>query len=260
MFDLKQAKVLVTRPTHQAEKLCHLLKINNAEPICLPTIEIVPLNLGKSEIEQALANTDWFIFTSANAVHCYCSLLDDVKMRELKIKSCLAIGQATAKSLVSKGLNVDLTPTDGYNSEALLDLLASHDVSQKNILIIRGENGRETLLENLKKRGARVSYQNVYKREIPKVDCTEVLQLISQKQLNVITITSGEAIENLVKMLPKMQHNLLKKIPLIVISERIQNIAEDLGFENIMLAQIPSDDAILKTITTIINEEGKWLN
>lgn len=260
MFDLKQAKILVTRPAHQAEKLCHLIKANNGEPICLPTIEIMPLSLEKFEVEQALTNTDWLIFTSANAVRCYCSLLDDVKMQELKTKSCFTIGQATAKALISQGLNVDLTPSDGYNSEALLDLLALHDVSQKDILIVRGENGRETLSEILKKRGAKVSYQNVYKREIPKIDCTEISQLIAQKQLNFITITSGEAVENLVKMLPKMQHDLLKKIPLIVVSERIRNIAKDLGFENIALAQMPSDDAILKTITTIINEEGKWLN
>lgn len=259
-FDLKQAKILVTRPAHQAEKLCRLIEANNGKSICLPTIEIVPLILEKFEIEQAFKNTDWFVFTSTNAVGCYCSLLDNVKMQRLKTKSCLAIGQATAKALISAGFNVDLTPSDGYNSEALLDLLALRDVSKKTILIIRGENGRETLAQTLKKRGAKVSYQNVYKREIPEMDCTEISQLISQKQLNFITITSGEAVQNLVKMLPQMQHDLLKKIPLIAVSERIQTIAKNLGFENIALAQMPSDDAILKTITTIINEEGKWLN
>jgi uroporphyrinogen-III synthase len=48
---------------------------------------------------------------------------------------------------------------------------------------------------------------------------------------------------------------LLKKIPLIVVSERIQTIAKNLGFETIARAQTPSDDAILNTITTIINGE-----
>ncbi len=122
-------------------------------------------------------------------------------------------------------------------------------------MIIRGENGRETLADTLKKRGANVSYQNVYRREIPEIDCTEVSQLIEQKSLDLITITSGEAIQNLVKMLPKPQHDLLKKIPLVVVSERIQTIAKNLGFETIALAQMPSDDAILNIITTIINGE-----
>ncbi|MDD2864633.1 MAG: uroporphyrinogen-III synthase [Methylococcales bacterium] len=251
MTDLKQARILVTRPAHQAENLYNLIRENNGIPIRFPTLEIVPIILGNNEIEQHLIQADWFIFTSTNAVHCYCSLLDDAKIRQLKTKSCLAIGQATAKALITVGLNVDLMPEHGYNSEALLELAQLQNVSQKNIVIIRGENGRETLAETLKKRGANVSYQDVYKREIPEIDCTEILQ----KQLDFITITSGEAIKNLVTMLPEMQHDLLKKIPLIVVSERIQTIAKNLGFESITLAQTPSDDAILNIITTIINGE-----
>ena len=251
MADLKQARILITRPAHQAENLCNLISAHNGVPIRLPTLEIVPLILESDEIELPLTQADWFIFTSTNAVRCYCSQLDDAKMRDLKTKSCLAIGKATAQALTTVGLNVDLMPEHGYNSEALLELAVLQHVSQQKIVIIRGENGRETLAETLQKRGANVSYQNVYKREIPQIDCTEVLQ----QRLDFITITSGEAIQNLVKMLPETQHDLLKKIPLIVVSERIQTIAKNLGFETIALAQMPSDDAILNTITTIINGE-----
>jgi uroporphyrinogen-III synthase len=173
----------------------------------------------------------------------------------MRTKICLAIGQATANALTAQGLNVDLIPEHGYNSESLLELSDLQTVSQKNITIIRGENGRETLADTLKKRGATVSYCNVYRREIPKIDCSIVSAQIVNNELDFITITSGEAIQNLVKMLPETQHNLLKKIPLIVISERIQILAKNLGFETIALAQMPSDDAILKTITTIINGE-----
>jgi uroporphyrinogen-III synthase len=256
MIDLKQARILVTRPTHQAQNLCNLISKNNGVSICLPTIEIVPLSLEKLEIEKTLTQSDWFIFTSANAVRCYCSMLDDANILNLKTKLCLAIGQATAKTLALAGLNVDLMPLDGYNSEALLALEPLQKVSHKNIVIVRGENGREMLCETLKNRGANVSYQNVYKREIPQIDGAKIFQ----QKVDFITITSGEAVENLVKMLPNTQHDLLKKIPLIVVSERIQTIAKYLGFEVVTLAKMPSDDAILKTITTIINEEGKWLN
>ncbi len=255
MTDLKQARILVTRPTHQAENLCALIRTNNGIPIRLPTLEIIPIILSADEIEQRLTSAIFVIFTSTNAVRCYCSQLDDAKMRDLKTKSCLAIGQATAQALKTVGLNVDLMPRHGYNSEALLDLAELQHVLQKNIVIIRGENGRETLANTLVKRGAKVNYQDVYRREIPEIDCAEVSQLITQKQLNIITITSGEAIQNLVKMLPESQQDLLKKIPLIVVSERIQIIAKNLGFECISLAKTPSDDAILNTITTIINGE-----
>jgi len=251
MADLKQTRILVTRPTHQAENLCALIRDNNGVPIRLPTLEIIPLILGVDEIERSLTQADWFIFTSTNAVRCYCSQLDDAKMCSLRNKFCLVIGKSTAQALIEAGLNVDLMPLDGYNSEALLDLAELQNVSRKNIVIIRGENGREILAETLKQRGATVSYQDVYNREIPQIDCAEILQ----QKLDFITITSGEAVQNLVKMLPETQHDLLKKIPLIVVSERIQTIAKNLGFETIALAQMPSDDAILNTITTIINGE-----
>ncbi len=255
MADLKQARILITRPAQQAENLCTLIHANNGIPIRFPTIEILPIIFAANEIERYLKHFDWFIFTSTNAVRCYCSQLDDAKMRRLKTKSCLAIGQATATALKTEGLNVDLMPVHGYNSEALLNLSELKNVFQKNIVIIRGENGRKTLADTLKKRGANISYQNVYQREIPKIDCREVSQLITEKRLDLITITSGEAIQNLVQMLPESQHDLLKKIPLIVISERIQTIAKNLGFETIALAQMPSDDAILNIIMTIINGE-----
>ena len=255
MADLKQAQILVTRPAQQAENLCALIHAHNGIPIRLPTLEIIPIILSEAEIEQRLTSAIFVIFTSTNAVRCYCSQLDDAKMRDLKTKSCLAIGQATAQALKTVGLNVDLMPQHGYNSEALLDLSELQHVSQKNIVIIRGENGREMLAETLKNRGANVYYENVYQREIPQIDCREVSQLITEKRLDLMTITSGEAIQNLVQMLPKSQHDLLKKIPLIVVSERIRTIAKNLGFETIALAQTPSDDAILNTITTIINGE-----
>ncbi len=131
MADLKQAQILVTRPAHQADNLCDLIRENNGISIRFPTLEIVPIISDNSEIEQHLMQADWFIFTSTNAVRCYCSQLDDAKIRRLKIKSCLAIGKATAKALISVGLNVDLMPEHGYNSEALLELSELQNVSKK---------------------------------------------------------------------------------------------------------------------------------
>ena len=218
MINLKQTQILVTRPAHQAENLCELIRKNNGIPVRFPTLEIVPVILGDSEIKRHLTQANIVIFTSANAVRLYCSQLDDVRMWQLKTKSCFAIGQATAQSLETVGVSVDLMPKQGYNSEALLSLTALKQVSQQKILIIRGENGRETLADVLTQRGAKVHYQNVYRRAIPEIDCSDVVTLIKQKQLALISITSGEAIQNLVTMLPKMQHDLLKKIPLVVVS------------------------------------------
>jgi uroporphyrinogen-III synthase len=46
---------------------------------------------------------------------------------------------------------------------------------------------------------------------------------------------------------------MLKQLPLVVISERIKDIAKSLGFQWISIAEQPSDDAILMAVTTIIH-------
>ena len=151
------------------------------------------------------------------------------------------------------GVSVDLMPEQGYNSESLLTLLINQKNIPKHIVIVRGENGRETLFEALTKGGVTVEYQNVYRRVIPTIDCKDIVQLIIKKQLNIITATSGDAIQNLVTMLPIAQHDMLKQLPLVVISERIKDIAKSLGFQWISIAEQPSDDAILQAVTTIIH-------
>ena len=253
MCDLNQARILVTRPAHQSEHLCTIIAKKNGIPIPFPTLEIFPILLDVKDVERQLNQADGVIFTSANAATLYCSQLDDAKIARLRTTSCMAIGQATARALITMGVSVDLMPEQGYNSEALLALLVNQKRMPKQIVIVRGENGRETLFETLTAYGVTVEYQHVYRRVIPAIDCSDVVQLITQKQLNIITATSGDAIQNLVTMLPFAQHDMLKQLPLVVISERIKDIAKSLGFQWISIAQSPSDDAILKAVTTIIH-------
>ena len=253
MCDLNQARILVTRPAHQSKNLCAIIAAKKGIPISFPTLEIFPILLDVKDVECQLNQADGLIFTSANAVTLYCSQLDDAKIAQLRTKFCMAIGKATANALTTMGVSVDLMPEQGYNSESLLTLLVNQKNIPKHIVIVRGENGRETLFEALTKCGVTVEYQNVYRRVIPNIDCKDIVQLIIKKQLNVITATSGDAIQNLVTMLPLAQHDMLKQLPLVVISERIKDIAKSLGFQWISIAEQPSDDAILMAVTTIIH-------
>ena len=123
MCDLNQARILVTRPAHQSGNLCAIIGAENGIPIQFPTLEISPILLDVCEVERLLNQADGIIFTSANAVTLYCSQLDDAKMAKLRTKFCMAIGNATASALTTIGVSVDLMPEQGYNSEALLDLL-----------------------------------------------------------------------------------------------------------------------------------------
>ncbi|MFI3119809.1 MAG: uroporphyrinogen-III synthase, partial [Methylococcaceae bacterium] len=104
-------------------------------------------------------------------------------------------------------------------------------------------------------RGAEVSYLEVYKRVIPRIDSSPVVELLAQRQLDVITVTSAEALQNLSLMLGKNNNKLLLSVPLVVVSDRIRQQAFDMGFNRITVTDSPIDTAILETVITCVTGE-----
>ena len=78
--------------------------------------------------------------------------------------------------------------------------------------------------------------------------------------MDVITVTSGEALQNLLIMLEEKNHQRLFEVPLVVVSDRIRQIAADTGFKRIAVTHDPSDVAILETVTMCVTGGIKWPN
>ena len=259
---LKGAHILVTRPAHQAENLSLLIEGRGGVAVRFPALAIVALD-DSGTIQNTLAHLDryqWLIFISANAVTMHSYYSDDVRINEFESVRVAAIGKATAQALALVGLPVDLVPESGYNSEALLAMPEMQQMNGQNCLIVRGEGGREELANTLRSRGANVEYLDVYKRIIPDIDSSQVSLLIAQDKLDAITITSGEALQNLVIMLEEKYHQRLFKVALVVVSNRIRQIAADLGFKRIAVTQSPSDMAILETVSMCVTGGIEWPN
>ena len=256
------AHVLVTRPAHQAENLSRLIAEGGGVPVRFPTLAIAAL-VDTSEIQNRLAQLDsyqWLVFISANAVTMHSYYSDDDKIENFKSARIAAIGKATAQALAQAGLPVDLTPDGGYNSEALLAMPQMQQMQGLRCLIIRGAGGREELATTLRSRGAIVDYMDVYKRIIPDSDSSQLDLLLAQDKLNVSTATSAAALQNLLIMLDEKHHRRLFAAPLVVISDRIGQIAADLGFKRIAVANSPSDNAILETVIMCVTGGIEWPN
>jgi uroporphyrinogen-III synthase len=118
----------------------------------------------------------------------------------------------------------------------------------------------DELATTLRNRGANVDYLDVYKRTIPSIDSSQVSSLLVHDQLDVITVTSGEALQNLFIMLEKKHHQRLLAVPLVVVSNRIRQLAADMGFKRIAVTNCPSDSAILETVTMCVTGGIKWPN
>ena len=252
----------MTRPAHQAENLSRLIAERGGSAIRFPTLAIAAMD-DACPIKNTLAQLDrfqWLVFISANAVTMHSYYIDGGKMNRFKSTRIAAIGDATAQALELTGLPVDLAPESGYNSEALLAMPQLQHINGQNCLIVRGAGGREELATTLRSRGANVEYLDVYKRIIPGCDSSQVSLLLAQDKLDVITITSGEALQNLLMMLDKEYHQGLFAAPLVVISDRIRQIAAGLGFKRIAVTNSPSDAAILETVIMCVSGGIEWPN
>ncbi|MGZ5531453.1 MAG: uroporphyrinogen-III synthase [Methylomonas sp.] len=244
----------MTRPAAQAENLCELIERQGGEALRFPTLEIVE-ECPEPELLQRAAQSDWLIFTSTNAVDFAIKAFGG-KMPDSHKTRIAAVGQATATALQQAGWQVDCVPATEFNSEGLLAEAQLQDVAGSRCTIVRGVGGREKLAETLRSRGAVVAYLEVYSRRMPNHGGADLSAWMTGSQLAAVTITSVEALQNLLAMLDEPLIALLRALPLVVVSERIGQTAQQLGFERIAVSRQPTDAAILETLTTLLNGEN----
>jgi len=122
------------------------------------------------------------------------------------------------------------------------------DVAQQNIVIIKGEGGRDLLKTELTQRQANVLEINVYKRVMPDIDVKPYLEAWNNQPIDLIISTSSESLDNLWRMLGETNHGWLKNTALLVISDTMNQKAQQLGFTKVICAEQSSDSAITQTV------------
>lgn len=243
--DLAGRGVLVTRPRAQAAGLCDLIVAAGGRAIAFPTIEIEAA--GDAERARGLlaAPADLLFFASRNAVDYALPLLPGGVLPTRP--RLAAVGQATAAALTAAGRAPDLVPAGRYDSESLLALPALQELAGLRALIVRGEGGRPLLGETLRARGAEVAYAEVYRRALPEVQPATILAGW-EREVQFVTATSGEILDNLLRMLGAAGRDRLLATPLAVVSERTRQEALRLGFARVELAERADDSALVQAL------------
>ena len=191
-------RVIVTRAREQASDLKRALEDSGAQVLQFPTIEIAPPESYDSldRIIDALPDYQWVIFTSTNGVKSFFDRLrehgDDA--RSLAGVMVAAVGESTANDLRARGINPDLVP-DKFQSTALLPLL---EADQKGIrtAVIRAEEGREELIDELRRRGGQVDLGIAYRTVAADYDLDELRKLIADKAIDAVTFTSASTVDH----------------------------------------------------------------
>jgi uroporphyrinogen III methyltransferase/synthase len=185
-------RIVVTRAREQASELKRLLEDSGAQVVQFPTIEIAPPESFESldRVLDALPDYQWLIFTSTNGVRGFFDRLHEQgkDARALYGVMIAAVGESTAADLRARGILPDLVP-DRVLSTALLPLL-EQDQRGIRTAVIRAAEGREELIEELRRRGGEVDLGIAYRTVAVTADASEL------HDLDAITFTSASTVDN----------------------------------------------------------------
>lgn len=166
---MNRPRIVITRALHQASELAERLRELGAEPVVLPSIELVPPS-SFAALDRAmgeLSSFHWLLFTSANAVEVFAQRLP---AGVTSLPPIAAIGQATARAVERAGWQVELLPEQAVAEsfvEALLPLAQQPDGSATRFLLVRAEQARDVLPEALAAARAEVVVAPAYATVIP---------------------------------------------------------------------------------------------
>ena len=249
---LKGQGILVTRPSAQSGELTAALAAAGGTIFQLPVIEIKPRSPEAILPDlAALPSPDIVVYVSGNAVSCGAETLRENQDARVA-PSVAAIGPATKAALEDAGVDVDISPVTGFDSERLLEHKALNNVTGRQVLIVRGQSGRELLGDTLRQRGATVNYVAVYTRTTATPDLETLSQLIENWEngaIDAVIVMSVESLTGLLKILPADAHPLLRKTRLVTPSKRvIQTATESMPDVNTVLADSPRVDSLVKAV------------
>lgn len=238
--------VLVTRSAAQAGPLGDALTAAGFEVSYLPALSIDPV--AEADIKAARAEQaapDIALFVSTNAVEFGYAALDLPATVTIG-----AIGEATATALKDLGATVTITNAEGSNSESLLHHPALNEaVTNKEVLIVRGNGGREVLADTLTERGARVSYVEVYERVVPEVSdeaIAEINQALSRDKIGVVTVLSQATYANLRYLLDEQA---LDRAAIVTPSPAVRTAAGGLASKPaVYLSAGPDPETLVETV------------
>jgi len=121
-------------------------------------------------------------------------------------------------------------------------------VAGQRVLIVKGTGGRKTLRETLHQREARVDELACYRRVCPEMASGSLAELLFRKAVDVVMISSGEGLHNMLTLLSDKESTNFRDIGLVVPSPRVAKLAQQAGFNDVVTAANASDAAMLQAL------------
>ena len=221
-----------------------LLQNEGFEAVRMPCIEI---HQKQPEKPFKPSDFDVVIFTSYHAVEAmrlYCPFPWAASATKI-----LAIGPTTAKQLAGHNQTLFEKPPHPYNSEALLTTATLKSGQGRTVAIVKGVGGRGLLKQTLQNRGFTVTCVDTYERRLPEINNNKLQCVFLNSPVDIVTITSNEILQNLIRLAGDRYREHLLRLPLVVGSPRAAQLAKEIGFHNdTVIASSPGNPGLLEAI------------
>jgi uroporphyrinogen III methyltransferase/synthase len=193
-------RVVVTRTREQASALSLRLAGLGADVLEIPTIRIVPRELGETERRKLRTLPDFYdglVFTSPNAVDLFFAEFfksnDDV--RSLGAIRFAAVGPATGRKLNQLKLRVEIQP-ETFTTAHLAQSFCDEIVEGARFCFPHGRLAEPLLADHLRDRGGKVDEWILYDTQPETSDPTGTRERYLQEGAHWITFTSSSTAEN----------------------------------------------------------------
>ena len=207
-------------------KLCRNKSISIEKRIAL---SIEKLSLENKIYKNTVAHVQNIIFQSKNAVKYSVDVHEDIAKNSKAKLYCL--GKYTKLELSRLFINEITHPKENYTSEELMRLISKEKKDNMTYMVIKGEDGRSYISEQLLKLGRVVEELNVYRRN-------EINAFISEDDLsdiesNYILVSSKTALNAFIKFVNKS--SAYKKMILVIPNNRLIEDIQVNPFDDVMI-------------------------
>ncbi|MDE2628512.1 MAG: uroporphyrinogen-III synthase [Burkholderiales bacterium] len=246
-------RVIVTRPAAQADDWVARLQARGIDAVALPLIGIAPVEDGTA-LDAAwltLQQRQLVVFVSPNAAAQFFARRAASSVWPGNVLAA-SPGPGTTRLLVALGVPVaqivePAADAAQFDSESLWLQLSARDWRGADVLIVRGDVGRDWLADTLRSHGARVATVAAYRRVVPSFDARAAALLraaVERPQSHLWFFSSSEAIDNLAAVVPPAAMAGGLRGRAIATHPRIAERARQRGFAPVIESRPALDDVV----------------
>jgi uroporphyrinogen-III synthase len=250
---LAGVRVLITRAARDGEPLRERLSGLGADVLHLPAIAVEP-PADWSPADEALSRLPsyhYVVFTSRNAVEAVIGRLTALGLGDTipPGPEVVAAGEVTAQRLHQLGVDTLMRP-DVQSSRGVAAALLEDDLRGRRILYPTSDLARSELRETLEAAGAQVDQITAYRTVRPAAADAAILDALKRGEIDVLTVASPSAIQNLIAILQPAQ-DCLRLTRLVCIGHTTAWTAQDEGLDPMAIAREPSVEGMVEAICSL---------